>query len=221
MPTAAEVMDRAAALLNDTNKTLYTYAAMLPYLNMAIDELLETMQQHNINTTNEVSAVIELDTGSVSLTLAQLPPDLIEIRNLYERDRDGLDTDWVLLEKRSFLRTNPVGNQLREWVFQDNEIRFIGALGNKDIKLEYIAKIQAPALNEDARINLLNSLTYLAAQTAGYCAEFIGENPTRASSLYGRASAALDRLLGINIKSNQGIVTRRRPFMAGYKMRGY
>ena len=36
--SAGQIMDRVANLLNDPNKTDYTYNVMLPYLNMAIEE---------------------------------------------------------------------------------------------------------------------------------------------------------------------------------------
>jgi hypothetical protein len=68
---------------------------------------------------------------------------------------------------------------------------------------------------------LVNAKTALSFRVAGLASEFIGENPTRAESLNSNASNALERALNINIKSEQSIVTRRRPFRSGYVRRGF
>ena len=49
---------------------------------------------------------------------------------------------------------------------------------------------------------------------------FIGENETRAMVLDAQAERAMDRLLGINNKGRQQIMTRHRPFRASWKARG-
>lgn len=214
-------MDRSAVLLNDSAKNIFTYTALMPYLNMAIDEIQEIMQQHNVSMSNEVSAVIQLDAGETVLSNAHYPADLVEIREVLERDRGAADTDWAPVQKVTFL---PEGarptNNLRYWTWQDQELRFVEALANKDIKINYISRAQPAITNSSNMISLINGTSFLAYRTAGLAAEFIGENPTRAAQLNNFASIALDRMLSINIKANQGLVTRRRPFMLGYKRRG-
>src|SRR3982751_5928426 len=92
--TAALVMDRAASLMNDTAKTVFTYAAQLPYLNMAIDELQEYFQLCNIPVTNASSAAVIVPIGTTQINpVTGAPPndapnypyDLVEIQGLYER----------------------------------------------------------------------------------------------------------------------------------------
>ena len=58
-------------------------------------------------------------------------------------------------------------------------------------------------------------------RTAALCSSFIGENQSRADQLNIAASLAIDRMIEVNVKGGQGIVVRRRPFMAAYKSRGY
>ena len=79
---AGDVMDRAAALMNDAAKTDYTYVAQLPYLNMAIDELVESLEESNNSPTNKTSSAITVAVGENMITPAehatapkhQLPP---------------------------------------------------------------------------------------------------------------------------------------------------
>jgi hypothetical protein len=65
-----------------------------------------------------------------------------------------------------------------------------------------------------------NAISPLAFKTASLCARFIGENPTRADSLQIEANTAYEYFLAILIKENQVNSSRRRPFMASYKIRG-
>lgn len=89
--TAGEVMDRSAALLNDPDKTDYTYTVQLPYLNMAIDELAENLQESNSSPTNQTYTNIILPVGKNKITPVEhaetphYPIDLIEIQEVAER----------------------------------------------------------------------------------------------------------------------------------------
>lgn len=220
--TAAEPMDRAASLLNDTAKSIYTYVVQIPYLNAAIDELQEMFQLNNIPMTNEVSAVLPIVAGVktiTSLTVPPLPTDLIEIQHLYER-LTGTTNDFKEMTKVGYL---PPYTQLMDsliyWTWQDQEIRFIGANSNRDVRINYIAAAIAAVTASTDAIKPFNSKSFLAYRTASLCARFIGENPTRADELDAFAQLAIDRLIGISVKGGQNIATRRRPFMSGFKVR--
>src|SRR4051812_41365291 len=88
---AVEVMDRSAALMNDPARTDYTYAVQLPYLNMAIDELIEALEEGNSSPTNQTSATIVVPVGinklspEESATPPYYPNDLVEIQEVLER----------------------------------------------------------------------------------------------------------------------------------------
>jgi hypothetical protein len=220
--TAADVMDRAASLLNDTAKTEFTYTAQIPYLNAAMDELQETFEQNNIAATNKVSAVLAIVAGVVTVDLSTtpaLPSDLIEIQQLSERPT-GTTNDFVPMTRTEFLPlTSVLTNQLIYWAWIEEKIKFIGANADVDVKIEYIKSLFTAITTSTTAITLINSKSFLAYRTAGLCAEFIGENPTRAGELNAFASLALDRTLGINVKGGQGIGARRRPFNASYRAR--
>lgn len=226
--TAALVMDRSASLMNDTAKTVYTYVAQLPYLNMAADELEEAFELNNIPITNETSAVINVDIGvviigPVGITIPFYPTNLIEIQQIWERLQGSTDP-FIPMTRKEFLPHTlddlPI-DSLVYWIFQNQRIKFIGALTDREIKLDYIKALIPEELIATSSIGIINARSFLYFRTAALCSQFIGENKTRADELNNFAMLALDRSMGISTKGRQAITTRRRPFMAAYKSRGF
>jgi hypothetical protein len=224
---AAEVMDRSAALMNDPSKTDYTYLVQLPYLNMAVDELVEALEEANSSPTNQTSGTIVLPVGSNKITPIEHPTpphypfDLVEIQAVTER-ASGSDDGFVPLVRREFLQEFPATQMLGVWTWADQIIQFNtnGANNEREVKLHYVRMAISQAASELSVIGTINSRSYLSYKTAAFCAMFIGENPTRAEVLEMQAEKALERLTGINNKGKQQVMTRHRPFRASYKARG-
>lgn len=211
--TAAAVMDKSASLMNDSVKAVYTYDAQLPYLQMALDELVEFMQLNNIPVTDETSDVIQIPTGTTVVNPIQgygdntppnYPANLVQIQQIWER-LSGSSGPFVPLT----------------WTWQDQRIKFTSTTNNREIKLDYIKSVFPDPLVEQSPIGIINAKAFLYFRTASLCALFIGENPSRANELNGFAILAVDRLTGIETKGKQGMGVRRRPFNSGYKRRGY
>lgn len=230
--TAAYVMDKAASLMNDTAKTAYTYAAQMPYLNMALGELQEHFQLNNIPVTDQTSAAISVTAGVTSINAfdgigagpaPNYPQDLVEIQGIYER-LAGTTNPFVPLTKREFLPhaiDNLPTESLMYWIWEDQKIKFIGATTNREVKLDYIKTLFPEVTNAAAVLGVINAGTFLFYRTAALCSQFIGENKTRADELNSFAVLALDRVTGIGTKAKQSITTRRKPFMAAYKRRSF
>jgi hypothetical protein len=215
--TAAEVMDRSAALLNDKVKSLYNFTDQIPYLNTAIDELLEEMERNSISTTNKVSAVIPL---AIGIDTATLPTDLIEIEDIFERDAG--QSDFIPMSKVTFLpKISGSRTNFNYWSYDGGVIKFLPSDRAKEIQINYVARIQVAVSNilGTDLITIPNSMNFLSYRNAALLAEFIGGNQAKADKLNMYAGAALDRLLGIGVKSDQGIVTRRLPFRFAWKSR--
>src|SRR5262245_22448287 len=110
--TAAEVMDRSASLMNDTNKTVYTYTAQLPYLTMALDELQEAFELNNVPITNQTqSPGINVPIGTTSINpvdgvgsgpAPNYPTDLVEVQAAWER-LQGSTEPFTMMYQREFL----------------------------------------------------------------------------------------------------------------------
>src|SRR5262245_53737839 len=127
--TAGQVMDRAAALMNDPAKTDYTYSAQLPYLNMAIDELMESLEESNASPSNQTSSPIVVAIGKNKLTPPEdadtphYPYDLVEIQEVGER-LSGTTDPFLPLGRREFLDRFPATNSLLFWYWEDQYIKF-------------------------------------------------------------------------------------------------
>jgi len=224
---AGDVMDRAAALMNDAAKTDYTYVAQLPYLNMAIDELVESLEESNNSPTNKTSSAITVAVGENMITPAEhataphYPEDLVEIQEVRER-LAGTSEGFIPMVRRESISESPAVDSLLQWSWEDQIIKFNpnGALTIREIQLFYTALTIVQATDENTVIGTINARSFLSYKTAALCSMFIGENEMRAGILEKEAEKALERLTGISNKGRQQIVTRHRPFRAGYKSRG-
>jgi hypothetical protein len=221
---AGEIFDISAALLNDTAKTVYTNAAQLPYLNLALQNLQENFELSNVPVTDAISTVINIPAGEIAIKFngpgPKLPDDLIEIQKLWERE-EGIDPYFPMTRVNS-LSQQLAGTELSQfgvYVWESQEIKFLPASRDNDIKIEYIRNLFSPAVDANSPINVVNAASFLEFKNAALCARYIGENTTRADSLDGQAILALDMATGISSKGRQSIITRRRPFRATYKRR--
>ena len=229
----ANIMKMSASLMNDTARSVYTYAAQSPYLAMALQELREYYELNNISVTQETSAVIQINSGTTKITYnaagtttnPKLPDDMIEPGQLWERVRD-IDP-WVPMTKRDYLPHYLEGVEIPQFIFytwNSQEIEVLPASQNNDIKIDYIRQLFPDAdtdIDENTQINVINAQTFLEYRTAALLAEFIERNIPSANSFNTYAVFALDRATGIGVKGKQNIATRRRPFRAGYKKRGW
>ena len=224
VPLVSDVLLTSATLLNDSAQASFTNAVLFPYLKIAWDELREILEEHNIEITNAVSDALSIVVGVVDIggnTGPPLPQNLVEIQALHERT-SGTSEDYILMVKRTTLpKVVTLTNQLVWWAYEGQKIKFVGANVDRQVKIDYISNGLPDLEAVSSPITLINAKTALEFRTAGLAAEFIGENPTRADSLNNNASGALERALNINIKSEQSIITRRRPFRANYIRRGF
>jgi hypothetical protein len=223
---AKEIFDGVAGLLNDTLLTNFTYVAQQPMLQIALDELQEMLELDNVPITNKVTSTpISVAAGVTGIgdTLAgqqPLPPGLVEIQELWEQVGSST-VSYIPMTRVDFIPLTMVQTaQLQVWAWIGEKIQLLGATNTINVKIEFIQSVFLPIINENTPINMINSKSFLKYRTAGLCAEFIGENPTRAADLNTLAQLAVDRTLGISAKGRQSIAIRRKPFRASYKMRG-
>ncbi len=225
---AGTVMNQAAVLMNDSARTNYTYAKQVPYLNMALQELQEWFEQHNLSVTQRVtSPVITILGGQTEIIfngggVPTLPDNLIEPLQLWESLAG--QTQFFPMTKRDFLPHDLEGvptNYLVYWVWENQTVKFMPSNSNIDVKIDYMAQIFTPVTNENSAINVMNAATFLEYRTAGLMAEFIERNKPSADAFNGYAEMGLNRVTSIGSKSKQRIQTRRRPFRASYKKRGW
>jgi hypothetical protein len=223
---AGTVMDLAASLLNDTSRTVYTYAAQLPYLKMALQELREQFELNSVPVTQATSALVNVPAGQTVLAynaiVSPLPNNFVEPIQVWESPEG--QGQYIPMTRKDFLPLYL--DQIETSVFgfyswNGQEIRVPAANMNNDIKLDYVLELFPLIDSESSIINVVNAQTFLQFRTAALCAEFIERNITSADKLNMMATLGMDRALGISSKSKQVIVTRRRPFRGGYKRGGW
>jgi hypothetical protein len=231
--TAAEIMDRCAILMNDPDKTDYTYTVTLPYLNMAINELNEHLEEANVPITDQTFFQAVITPGHNAVV--NPPLDLVEIQEVAERRLgseyiivgslrpiDSSDS-FIVLPRKEFTDIFPATDSLLFWCFQDNKIQFniAGPTVPIQLRIKYIRRVMALVTNPEELIKIINAKSYLSYKTASLCSFFIGEDKERAGVLESQAVEALERMIGISNKGKQQIMTRHRPFRASWKTRGY
>ena len=227
---ASAVMDFSAARLNDVNKTLYTYAIQIPYLNVALAELQEHYEANNVPVTDQTSAVIQVNSASAGFLEIAFPPaipiggtpylpsDLIEIKVLWESPRSL--NKWTLMTRLDYLPEYQLGSQLNQFIYYQwatNKLKVLAANANNDLKIDYVRALFTTVITSASQLNVINSLSFLGNRTASLIAHDIEENDDRSQALYADALLGLDRSLSITTKGRQRITIRRRPFRAGFK----
>lgn len=221
---ASEVMDLAAAALNDVDKTTYDYDTQIPYLKLALQELQEVFELNSLAVTEQSSGtpipvpagVTEIEFDATGAT--RLPDNMIEPQRLWERIADT--NPWSPMVRREFLPhelSSIAANMFTYWVWQQNKIILLASNGDNEIKIDYVGSLFPKYVREETIIPVQNGLGYLAYKTAELISDMVEHNQARAQSNGGRAIASLDRISGITIKSKQQIMARRRPFRAAYK----
>jgi len=233
MPKPSEIITAAAALMNDSAQTQYTNAAVLPYFNLALDELQETFELNGLPITHKTTpAVITVPAVSKAINIfvgfdtnPALPSDLIEIEQIWE-SQTGLN-QWTPMTKKDFLphylEDGTTISNFLIWSWENEKINLVAANQVNDLKLDYVGSIfKTPILIGNINMNLpyTKVKTYLEYKTAALCALFVAENESRAMALDSLTTTALSRSMGIQIKGLQSIVVRRKPFRYSFKHRG-
>jgi hypothetical protein len=231
--TYLEILTLSAGLLNDSARAVYTDLVMLPYLNIARLELEQLLELNNIPVTDKHSAVINVPSGQNSIAFGatlpapSLPSDLVEINQVWE-SQEGLNSYYPIHKVASLPPpTNVPPSSFGAYEWSGQEIKFIAANSDIDIKLDYIRSLFVFLAEDDLDGNntVINTSLFLQFRVAGLCAEFIEHNTAVATSANASAFGALETSLGISVKGMQNITTRRRPFRAAYKarsaLRGY
>ena len=164
--TAGDVMDRAAALMNDVAKQEFTYAVQIPYLQMALSDLKMELQQNNSPVTNRESVAITVPAGTTSIGFGgvdpKLPDDLIEIQQLWERP-EGQDP-YIPMTRVEFIPLYLEGttiNQFLIWAWINNRIQLPEADADIDLKIDYIQDLFSLVTDENSNIGVINSDCYL------------------------------------------------------------
>lgn len=230
--TPQDVISGIASLMNDTHQYMYTNENVLPYLNIAMRDLMEIFEVANVQYTNATSEILNIPayvSGPTIIEIGpsggppQLPQGLVEIQDLWER-QSGVDpwTKMARKEQLPYYEEGVLCTQFLVYTYNEGKIKMLATSQVNDLKIDFIKNmfnlpINPNQVNDQLPFNLCQS--YLEYRGAQLCSMYIGENPTRAEQLGQDAQLAIDRALSIYAKGRQAINTRRRPFRAAFKGR--
>ncbi len=212
--TAGDVMNTSASLLNDSARTMYSYAVQLPYLKMAQQELEQQLNLNEVplNLISEYESVVLA--GALSLSL---PTSFFLPIQLFERNNGAtLDSDYYLMGEVTdvnALGLDPVSS-LGIWDYRHNCINFVGATTNREVRMRYWRQLNL-IVDEGSIESQAGANNYLSFRTAALCARFIMADTMRADSLDSQAGMSLEILTSLLVKNHQNLRVRRKPFFRG------
>lgn len=220
----SDILGQVRALLNDQDDQIYHDNVVLPFFRQAYDDLRLAAENYSIPITNASSAQIVLPAGALTLGSdgnPSLPQDLVEILSISERPA-GQETNYIRLRRKEFLPHGLTQTAyLGIWSWQNQIVKFVGATGDIDLKLDYVADPFGVIINENSVVQYTNCRNYLQYRTAALCAGYIGENESRRDSLNNEATILVDLLLNQAIKTKQSIATRRHGFRRNRRYIGW
>lgn len=206
---AATPLGTAKALLNDPSGYIYPDDKMLPLLQKAYGELQTKMMLNGLPVLREQTTATPVAAGTVLLGDGSgLPGDFVYPLHLAERALNST----LLYEDMDELDWEPTLQQdtrLRYWNWREEEIKFLGATTNREVRIRYMKGLtRITATTTPIAVN--NSEAFLASRCAAIAAVLIGSNPTKGQALGEDAQVMLDDLLGVLVKRQQGLGVRRR-----------
>lgn len=209
--TAGDVMDRAASMLNDTAKSMYSYTVQLPYLKSAHQMMEQEALLHEV----PLALISEYETTvSAGALNPSLPTSFFLPLSLKERvDGSVLESDYyemTQVDNVNDLSLQPI-DILKYWDWRHNCINFVGATADREVRIYYWRQLSL-LTGEGSIPPLAGADNYLAYKTAALCARYIMADRERADDLDGQAQLCLDTLMAVLTKNNQGVRVRRLPF---------
>lgn len=208
---ASEVMDEAAALMNDAGKLTWGYTQLLPYLQRAYRTMELHLFLNGVRSLKEVSAIIPVPALSTELTL---PQDFVQPIAMGERALGSTDAYFPVTE--SDWDKGLDSDVINFWVFREESIKINAPRLQREVILRY-RKGLSTIIGENSNITVLLAKPYLSAKTAANASGFGAANMERAGVLNAEANDCLNMLINAEIRNQQGTKFRRRPY--GYSRR--
>lgn len=210
--TAGNVMDDAAALLNDAGKSMFTYATQLPYLRIAYKDMDQQLTLSGLELNLISEAEITVLAGATALGL---PSSFFVPISLQEKlPAETNDKYYPIDERKDISALNEVAtNTLRYWDFRHNCINFIGATVDRKVRLVYWRTLP-DIVDQATQSEIRGGQNFLAFRTAELCSRYIlgASARERSDNLRMESQIAGEQLVALYVKNDQGNRVRRKPF---------
>ncbi len=162
LPTVAEVFSDVQSLCGDPGSTdVYTSAILMPFFGIAYREMWDLFVKWKLQIA-EQTATYTLPANTTSLT-----PATAGISNMASPirlwERGSASDEWELMDSIDELPQADRDAFLHWWAWEGETFYFVGATGQRLLKIEYTASGSAPT---SGAIPVDNSRNFLAARTA-------------------------------------------------------
>ena len=206
--TATEIINEAAALLGDPDKTLFTEGRLLPFVKKAYRELGVELHNNGAPLLNEISPVINVTAKSTDLGSDQPDDIAIPVRL---RERRNEDESFIDMQEKYWEPDNTPNTFLYYWSWREGQIRFLGATKNRQVII-YYKKSPSAIVGGSSIISYTDAIIFLSPRTAALGARHIGKNPKIADDLDGDAAFNLARLISRTVKGAQNLPRRKKSY---------
>lgn len=208
--TAGSVTLRAATHLNDPSQLVYTSTVLLPFVNMALEELEEELDVYEVAPLKNESITITVAQGDTVLT--QMPTDYIEAVALFERSQGSSD-DWMEVRETNWIDVNlDESDRILNWAPRGGQIRITPPVSAREVQLKYLKGL-TEATSVGVTLDIVGSLRFLGLVTARNAARDAGNSKSKADSYADDIRKAKDSLVRRLSNEGQGIGVRRRPYL--------
>jgi hypothetical protein len=123
--------------------------------------------------------------------------------------------DFVDMVETDFAPVTTISLSLRYWTWYQGKIVVFGALIDNQVLLRYQRLFPVPGLNSDSIIVPLGQM-HLSYRVAALALQTKPESHQLAMEYDQRAQVNLDKVVRMNIKQQQNLPTKRRPYHRGY-----
>lgn len=209
------VVEEASTMLNDMGLTSWTKERLIIHCFQAHRQLQVQLALNGLPILKEVSAVIAVAANATDLGVNQ-PANLLEPKTLWERAAGSSDVFSLMIEKGWEPETSK-GASLVYWTWRGDLIKFVGATTAREVKIHYLGGIDVPEADEDG-LGFMFAENYLIPETAALAAASLG-NYNVYQAMHGVAEKNLDDVIRFNIKGQQGLPVRRRPYRSSRRLR--
>ena len=206
--TVTEVLEHASTLLGDANKIFFIDDVLLPFVKEAHLEIQNDLVANGFRPFEILSTVITLPANATEIPVP--PPDLFLVQKIEEANVGS--ADFFPVFERSWEPNVQPSTTLQFWSFREGKVRFVGATQDRSIKLYYLKADAGTVSGAGSIINLTNALPIYSARVAYLAAQFKARNKEAAKALLGLYAQRLATYLTIEIKSQQGVTHRRKPY---------
>lgn len=203
-----DALDIARSLLCDEAGINWTDIVLFPKVKQAHGELVTKLNLNGIAVQIKVSTRIPLLPGDKDLG-ANEPSDIIRVINISELAPGDPTNYAVRMTKYDILPSIEQGTTLRYWTYNGEKIQFVGATTPRDVIIEYLRQPTAP-IEVNSVLDFAMSEIYIGPRVAALAV--FAKDKALYQVANQMAEENLSRLVRTQVKGDQSLPVRRRPF---------